>query len=136
MIHSGTHTSKPRAPRRAAGSAARFEGSAQRRGPPSEALAGSCIVEEIVDGLQHNEFEPYFQPKVDGIEVLRQIKAEEATRSIPVVMLTSSAEERDVIETYRLGVNSYIVKPVDFSQFNETVAKAGLYWMLVNKTPG
>src|SRR5688572_27214423 len=74
-------------------------------------------------------------PKVDGLEVLRQIKANEATRSIPVVMLTSSAEERDLVETYRLGVNSYIVKPVDFSQFNETVAKAGLYWIVVNKTP-
>ena len=74
-------------------------------------------------------------PKVDGLEVLRQIKANEATRSIPVVMLTSSAEERDLVETYRLGVNSYIVKPVDFSQFNDTVAKAGLYWIVVNKTP-
>lgn len=74
-------------------------------------------------------------PKVDGLEVLRQIKANEATRFIPVVMLTSSAEERDLVETYRLGVNSYIVKPVDFSQFNETVAKAGLYWVVVNKTP-
>ena len=74
-------------------------------------------------------------PKVDGLEVLRQIKANAATRSIPVVMLTSSAEERDLVETYRLGVNSYIVKPVDFSQFNETVAKAGLYWIVVNKTP-
>ena len=74
-------------------------------------------------------------PKIDGIEVLRQIKASESTRSIPVVMLTSSAEERDLVETYRLGVNSYIVKPVDFTQFNETVAKAGLYWIVVNKTP-
>jgi len=74
-------------------------------------------------------------PKVDGIEVLRQIKANDATRTIPVVMLTSSAEERDLVETYRLGVNSYIVKPVDFEQFNDTVAKAGLYWMAVNKTP-
>ena len=74
-------------------------------------------------------------PKIDGIEVLRQIKANEATRSIPVVMLTSSGEERDLVETYRLGVNSYIVKPVDFSQFNDTVAKAGLYWIVVNKTP-
>lgn len=74
-------------------------------------------------------------PKVDGIEVLRRIKSDERTKMIPVVMLTSSAEERDIVESYRLGVNSYIVKPVDFEQFGETVAKAGLYWMLMNKTP-
>jgi len=74
-------------------------------------------------------------PKVDGIEMLRRIKADERTRMIPVVMLTSSAEESNSIESYKLGVNSYIVKPVDFEQFPETVAKAGLYWMLVNKPP-
>jgi CheY-like chemotaxis protein len=74
-------------------------------------------------------------PKVDGIEVLRRIKADERTRSIPVVVLTSSAEERDVVESYRLGVNSYIVKPVEFERFGETVAQAGLYWMVVNRAP-
>jgi two-component system, response regulator len=74
-------------------------------------------------------------PKVDGIEVLRQIKADDRTRAIPVVILTSSAEESDLVRSYQLGVNSYIVKPVDFSQFNETVAKAGFYWLLVNRTP-
>ena len=74
-------------------------------------------------------------PKVDGIEVLKQIKTDERTRVIPVVMVTSSAEGRDVTETYKLGVNSYVVKPVDFEQFSETVAKAGFYWMLMNKTP-
>ena len=74
-------------------------------------------------------------PKVDGLEVLKRIKADERTRVIPVVMVTSSAEGRDVAETYKLGVNSYIVKPVDFEQFSETVAKAGFYWLLVNKTP-
>jgi len=74
-------------------------------------------------------------PKVDGIEVLRRIKSDERTKMIPVVMLTSSAEERDIVDSYKLGVNSYIVKPVDFEQFGETVAKAGLYWMLMNKTP-
>lgn len=73
--------------------------------------------------------------KVDGIEVLRQIKSDVHTKTIPVVMLTSSAEERDVVESYKLGVNSYIVKPVDFEQFGETVAKAGLYWMLMNRVP-
>ena len=74
-------------------------------------------------------------PKVDGIEVLRQIKVEERTRLIPVVMVTSSAEARDIAKSYELGVNSYVVKPVEFEQFSETVAKAGFYWMLVNKTP-
>jgi CheY-like chemotaxis protein len=74
-------------------------------------------------------------PKVDGIEVLRRIKGDERTRVIPVVMVTSSAEGRDVIESYKLGVNSYLVKPVEFEQFSDTVAKAGLYWMLMNKAP-
>lgn len=75
-------------------------------------------------------------PKVDGIAVLKRIKAEEHTRLIPVVMVTSSAEGRDIAESYKLGVNSYVVKPVEFDQFSDTVAKAGFYWMLVNKTPG
>lgn len=74
-------------------------------------------------------------PKVDGIEVLRRMKADGATRNIPVVMLTSSAEECDVIESYRLGVNSYIVKPVDFDKFMHTVSEAGCYWVLLNKAP-
>ena len=74
-------------------------------------------------------------PKVDGIEVLKRIKADERTRVIPVVMVTSSAEGRDVVESYKLGVNSYIVKPVEFEQFSETMTKAGYYWMLMNKTP-
>jgi len=74
-------------------------------------------------------------PKVDGIEVLKRIKADERTRMIPVVMVTSSAEGRDIAESYKLGVNSYVVKPVEFEQFSETVAKAGFYWMLVNKAP-
>jgi CheY-like chemotaxis protein len=75
-------------------------------------------------------------PKVDGIEVLRQIKSNEETRTIPVVMLTSSAEERDIVASYSLGVNSYIVKPVDFASFVDEVAKAGCYWVLVNRLPG
>ena len=74
-------------------------------------------------------------PKVDGIEVLKRVKADERTRVIPVVMVTSSAEGRDVAESYQLGVNSYLVKPVEFEQFSETVARAGLYWMLMNRTP-
>ena len=72
-------------------------------------------------------------PKVDGIEVLRQIKSHEKLQTIPVVVMTSSNEDRDVIETYRLGVNSYIVKPVEFASFVETVANIGMYWMLTNR---
>ncbi len=75
-------------------------------------------------------------PKVDGIEVLRRIKADERTRSIPVVVMTSSNEERDVMESYRLGVNSYIVKPIEFDAFLGTVAKIGMYWVLTNRVPG
>ena len=75
-------------------------------------------------------------PKIDGIEVLRQIKADESTRAVPVVVMTSSNEERDVVESYRLGVNSYIVKPIDFAAFLEVVAKIGLYWVLTNRVPG
>lgn len=74
-------------------------------------------------------------PKIDGIEVLAQIKADPRTRSVPVVMLTSSEEERDVVETYRLGVNSYICKPVDFEKFVEIVSELELYWMVMNRTP-
>ena len=74
-------------------------------------------------------------PKVDGLEVLERIKADARTRIIPVVVLTSYQEERDIVESYQLGVNSYIVKPVDFEQFNEAVRHIGLYWMLLNKTP-
>ena len=74
-------------------------------------------------------------PKVDGLEVLRQVKADPRTRKIPVVVLTSSREERDVVESYSLGVNSYILKPVDFQQFTEAVRTIGLYWLLLNEPP-
>ena len=74
-------------------------------------------------------------PRVDGIEVLRHIKADERTRVIPVVVMTSSNEERDVMESYRLGANSYIVKPIEFGSFLEVVAKIGLYWVLTNRVP-
>jgi two-component system response regulator len=74
-------------------------------------------------------------PKVDGVEVLRRLKSDERTKSTPVVIMTSSNEERDVIESYRLGVNSYIVKPVEFNAFLETVAKIGFYWVLTNRKP-
>lgn len=74
-------------------------------------------------------------PLVDGLEVLRRIKGDVQTHRIPVVVLTSSAEERDVVESYELGVNSYIVKPVDFEQFTEAVRSLGLYWLLLNHPP-
>lgn len=74
-------------------------------------------------------------PKVDGMEVLRTLKADEKTKNIPVVVLTSSKEDRDIVESYRLGVNSYISKPVEFQEFLKVVSEMGLYWMLLNKTP-
>ena len=74
-------------------------------------------------------------PKVDGLEVLRRVKADAQTRMIPVVVLTTSREESDIVESYRLGVNSYIVKPVDFEQFIEATRTLGLYWLLLNQPP-
>ncbi len=74
-------------------------------------------------------------PKVDGLDVLRRLKADPRTRAIPVVVLTSSREESDVVASYGLGVNSYIVKPVAFDKFTEAVAQLGLYWLLLNERP-
>ena len=74
-------------------------------------------------------------PKVDGLEVLQRIKSDPRTQTIPVVMLTSSKEDPDVQESYQLGVNSYIVKPVDFVQFSEAVRELGFYWLLQNQSP-
>jgi two-component system response regulator len=74
-------------------------------------------------------------PKVDGLEVLKRLKADDRTRTIPVVVLTSSTDERDMIESYRLGVNSYISKPVDFDKFANSVSELGFYWLVLNKQP-
>lgn len=74
-------------------------------------------------------------PKVDGLEVLKVLKADPRTRAIPVVVMTSSREEQDLVRSYALGVNSYIIKPVDFPQFTEAVRQLGLYWMLLNQLP-
>ncbi|MCJ2533932.1 MAG: response regulator [Candidatus Thermoplasmatota archaeon] len=74
-------------------------------------------------------------PKIDGLEVLRRIKTNPVSKKIPVVVLTSSSEEKDLVESYRLGVNSYIRKPVDFNQFTEVVRQIGLYWLSLNKQP-
>ena len=73
--------------------------------------------------------------ELDGIEVLRRIRDDSRTKSIPVVVLTSSQEERDIAECYKLGVNSYIVKPVEFDQFYKTVSDIGMYWLVLNKSP-
>jgi two-component system response regulator len=74
-------------------------------------------------------------PKVDGLEVIQRVKSDPRTKLIPIVVLTSSREQNDIVESYRLGVNSYIVKPVDFERFAEAVQKAGLYWLLLNQSP-
>jgi two-component system response regulator len=74
-------------------------------------------------------------PKIGGLEVLRRIKADARTRTIPIVVLTSSQEEKDLVESYQLGVNSYIVKPVDFHQFSDCLKQIGMYWLLSNAPP-
>jgi two-component system response regulator len=74
-------------------------------------------------------------PRVDGIEVLRQVKGNDATKLIPVVIMTSSKEEQDIIISYKLGVNSFVVKPVEFQDFAKAVSELGLYWVLVNQPP-
>ncbi len=74
-------------------------------------------------------------PKVDGLQVLRAIKTDERTRSVPVVIMTSSREDRDLIESYKLGVNGFVVKPVSFDNFAKAVADLGMYWLMVNESP-
>jgi two-component system, response regulator len=74
-------------------------------------------------------------PKVNGLEVLRKVRSDERTKVVPVVLLTSSTEERDIVESYKLYVNSYISKPVEFDKFIDAVSEIGLYWTLLNKTP-
>jgi len=73
-------------------------------------------------------------PRVDGIEVVRQLKLNELTKSIPIVIMTSSGEEKDMLDSYRLGVNSYVVKPVNFESFAKAVSELGLYWLMINRT--
>ncbi len=74
-------------------------------------------------------------PLVDGLEVLRRVKSDPRTQMIPVIVMTSSREDKDIVESYRLGVNSYIVKPVDFDQFIEATRQLGMYWLLLNQAP-
>ena len=75
-------------------------------------------------------------PRVNGLEVLEKIKSDQRTRTIPIVVLTSSSEERDIVTSYNFGVNSYILKPVDFDKFIDAVREVGLYWLLLNRPPG
>jgi CheY-like chemotaxis protein len=74
-------------------------------------------------------------PKVDGLEVLKEVKANPRTKAVPVVVMTSSKEQRDMVEGYKLGVNSYIQKPVDFNEFREIINKLGFYWLVINQSP-
>jgi len=88
------------------------------------------------DGLPAVVLLDLMLPKVDGLEVLKRIRADERTKRVPVVMLTSSKEQVDVLSSYNLGCNSYIRKPVDFNQFADAVRQVGLYWLILNEGPG
>ena len=74
-------------------------------------------------------------PKIDGLQVLKELKADDRTRSIPVVIMTSSREDRDLVESYRLGVNGYVVKPVAFDNFAKAVSELGIFWLMINQSP-
>jgi CheY-like chemotaxis protein len=96
-----------------------------RRGPFADREAGNPAV--ILLDLK--------MPRVDGLEVLKTVKADASLRSVPVVIMTSSREERDLVESYRLGVNAYVVKPVDFDQFVAAVKEVGMFWAVINEPP-
>jgi two-component system, response regulator len=97
--------------------------------------------QEALDYLFNNARRPHLVlldlklPRVDGLEVLRRLRADERTRFVPVVVLTSSTEERDLVASYALGVNSYVRKPVDFQEFAEAARQLGMYWLLLNQAP-
>lgn len=93
------------------------------------------LFSEVMPGIPKVILLDLKMPKVDGIEVLRKIKSDEQRKIIPVVVLTSSKEERDILESYKLGVNAYIVKPVDFDKFVKAIAEIGFFWLLLNQTP-
>lgn len=96
---------------------------------------GKYSERDIENGLPRLILLDLRMPKVDGLEVLQTIKADERTKRIPVVILTSSKEDKDIVESYELGVNSYVSKPVEFDEFTEAVSTLGLYWMLLNNPP-
>jgi CheY-like chemotaxis protein len=91
--------------------------------------------EDLPDGNPEIILLDLKMPKVDGLEVLREIRADDNLKFIPVIVLTTSREERDVVESYKLGVNAYVVKPVDFEQFVEAVREIGLFWAVLNEPP-
>ncbi len=105
----------------------------------SEALdylfGGGCLPERTANALPQLVVLDLKLPKVDGLEVLRQLRAKEQTKLLPVVIFTSSAEEQDRLAGYSGGANSYVRKPVDFIEFRDAVAKLGLYWLLINEPP-
>ncbi|MCJ7817636.1 MAG: response regulator [Candidatus Thorarchaeota archaeon] len=93
-------------------------------------LGGHMRVQPVLVLLDLN------MPKINGLDVLKRIRSEESTKRIPVVILTTSREEKDIIDSYNLGANSYIVKPVDYEQFTAAVEQLGLYWLQLNESPG
>ena len=100
-----------------------------------EALFGSADKDEAPPELPQLVLLDLRLPKLDGLQVLRRIRTDPRTRYLPVVVLTSSDEERDIVESYQLGANSYVRKPVDFPAFMDAVHQLGLYWLLINRTP-
>lgn len=100
----------------------------------AEALDYLFSPERVSDGYPRVILLDLKLPKVDGLEVLSKVKSDNRTKHIPVIVLTSSQEEKDIVESYKFGVNSYIVKPVDFEKFVECVADLGFYWLILNKS--
>jgi CheY-like chemotaxis protein len=98
-------------------------------------FARSAYAQRDVEALPKVVFLDLKLPKVSGLEVLRAIKSDERTKLVPVVVLTSSQEERDIVDSYHLGANSYITKPVDFDNFAKSISELGLYWLVLNKAP-
>ena len=111
------------------------EGIAQRVRVARDGAEALEVVGELTDALPKVVLLDLKLPKVNGLEVLRRLKEDPKTRAIPVVVLTSSKEDRDVVESYSLGVNSFIRKPVTFEQFADSVAQLGLYWLFLNQPP-
>ncbi|GAA4459515.1 response regulator [Nemorincola caseinilytica] len=101
----------------------------------ADALAYLMSPELLNDHKRHMVLLDLNLPRVDGLEILRRLKADEARRMIPVIVLTSSKEEKDIIESYKLGVNSYIVKPVNFDSFSKAIADLKMYWLILNQWP-